>query len=197
MIISMPDGKEVKLKWAGQVGQWEIALPKRESLWQRVNDAGLDWYFQMSQQKSDPHHATRSVRDYPWQSPDRKNGGHAPCIGKRKSDNKELATIAVTRWERRQGFMKEGKQWTLFHTGYWHNVKTGEARYTNEARPYATTDTVCKQFAVASMEYQQRKFAWSGLKWRILPVDEDMAWVNQQQIDHSGRYASCVFDLWD
>ena len=86
MIISMPDGKEVKLKWAGQVGQWEIALPGRESLWQRVNDAGLDWYFQMSQQKSDPHHATRCVRDYPWQCPYLKNGGHAPCIGKRKSD---------------------------------------------------------------------------------------------------------------
>ena len=69
MIISLPDGKEVSLRWRGQVGQWEIALPKRESLWQRVNDAGLNWYFQMSQQKADPHHATRCVRDYPWQCP--------------------------------------------------------------------------------------------------------------------------------
>lgn len=212
MIITLPDGKELSLKWAGRVGEFEIKLPNRNNP-TLVNDAGLLYYFETFAspfRKADPHAKHRCVRDYPWVCPYMQQGGHAPCVSKKASDKKHLATTEVTNWERKQGFRPDdapkldkkkwnvvGTQLTLFEAGYWEHVETGEQRWTNEPRPYAVTDLVCKEFAVASMEYQKRHWGWDGLKWRIQPVKEDLAWINDQQVKYSGRFSACVFDVWD
>lgn len=199
MIIICPDGYEFELTWAGRVDTWHMRLHKVLNKPTVCNGSAIQMIAQMhaqvpekriSRHKQNP----RCARDYPWQCP---YGSAYPCISKRKSDNKELATIELSNWERKKGFKPDGNQLTLFRQGYWENVKTGEQRWTNEPRPFTSGDVVCKQFAVASMEWLKRKQDWKALSWRILPVDEDMNWVNNQQIMHSGKYEQCIFDIWD
>lgn len=199
MRLFLPDGKELGLNWAGRVGEWELLMDKRSKP-SLVNDSGLLWYFENFAnpfKRQDPLAQWRCVKDYPWICPFLKAGTHAPCISRFRRDQKLLAKIEMTDWERRQGFRPEALQLTLFYEGYWYNVRNGEQRWTNEARPYSPADLVCKHFAVASMEYLKRQMNYSPLKWRILPLDDDLHWVNDQQIRYSGRFSACVFDIWD
>ncbi len=199
MILITPDGKQITLKWAGRVGEWELTMPNRNNP-TLVNDAGINFYFATFGNPSrtiDVNAKHRCVKDYGWVCPYMKQGGHTPCITNKGADRKHLASIEATDWERRQGYKPEGNQLTLFKEGYWHNVKTGEQRWTNDPRPYSITDVVCKEFAVATMEYQQRQLGWNGLKWRIQPLKPDLTWVNSQQAKHKGRYTACVFDTLD
>lgn len=199
MIITMPNNKTVSLKWAGRVGEWELTLPNRNNA-TLLNDSGLLFWFQTfanPHKKHDPHARHRCVRGYPWICPYMQRGEHTPCVNPRASDKRHLVTIESTNWERKQGFRPEGAQLSLFYQGYWQNVKTGEQRWTNEPRPYALMDVVCKEFGVASMIYQQRQWGWEGLKWRIVPVKSDPEWVAKQQNEHRGRFSACVFDVWD
>lgn len=204
MIISTPSGNEVDLKWAGRVGQWMIQLPNRNNAY-LVNDAGLDWYFQQFglPQKQDPHAKHRCALDFPWVCPFLKAGGYAPCLSRKKRDNQHLVEISHTDYEihpRKRPKKAQDGQLLMFETEhYFLNIKTGKERICepNDPRPYSGGTVVCKHYGVASMEWLKRNQGWSALKWRILPLDDDMQWINQQQIKYSGKYKSCVFDIWD
>lgn len=143
--------------------------------------------------KRDPHAKYRCVRDYPWQCPYLKKGGHCPCIRPKASDKKHLATVEYTNYERVKHPTQSNGQMQLFPA--WQSTTTGEIVEGAE-RPYQHADLVCKEFAVATMEWLKRN-GWSALKWRVLPFDEDMWWVSQQQVKFSGRYSACVFDVWE
>ena len=181
------------------VDNWLVST-QRSSSPARVNDAGLTFFIQRHTAPQDPHAKFRCVRDYPWQCPYMKNdGGYCPCTGKSANDREHLASLELTNYERRQ---EPIGQMSLFeptktHRGYWYNAKSGERVEGDGERPYSIVDVVCKPFAVASMEYLKRRLGFEALKWRILPMDDDMRWVNDQQVKHSGRFSACVFDIWD
>lgn len=204
MIISTPSGQTIVLKWAGRVGQWEITMPNRNRP-TGANDAAILWYFEkiIMPEKPDPHAKHRCIRDYPWVCPYLKAGGHAPCISRGKRDNVHLVEISLTNYERysRNRPKKDADgQLLMFETEhYFLNLKTGQKQICepNDPRPYQTADLVCKELGVASMEWLKRKQGWTALQWRILPIKKDMQWLNDQQIKYSGKYKSCIFDMWD
>ena len=205
MIVSTPTGEELTLKWAGRVGEWEINLPNSNQTI-GANDAALNWYFQTvanPHKKIDPHAKHRCILDYPWVCPFLKAGGYAPCISRRKRDKKHLVEISFTDYEphpRSRPKQAQNGQLMMFEAEhYFLNTKNGKERICekNDTRPYSGGAVVCKHYGVASMEWLKRKQGWSAIKWRILPLDDDTQWINDQQVKYSGKYQSCIFDMWD
>jgi hypothetical protein len=209
MIIVLPDKNEIEIraeksdsaKHGLQQEAWLVRFPN-EHRFIKVNGAGLSYYFEKlinPFHKKDPYVKHRCIKDYPWVCPFLQAGTHVPCISRKASDKRLLASIELTNWEGKEGFQREGQQLTLFHKGYWKQKNTGEERWTNEPRPYILADIVCKDMAVASMEWLKRQ-CFDALKWRILPLTEtasDMDWINRQQVKYSGRFSACVFDVYD
>ncbi len=66
-------------------------------------------------------------------------------------------------------------------------------------RPFRPALTVCKQMAVATMEWLKRDQGWEPLYWKILPLDRSAQaganWSEEMAVKHAERYPPCTFHL--
>jgi len=87
---------------------------------------------------------------------------------------------------------------SITHHQVWKHCASGEIVDT-PLRPFRPALTVCKQMAVATVEWLKRDQGWMPLAWKIRPMDEGRkageAWAEEMAIKHAERYPPCTFHL--
>jgi hypothetical protein len=188
----VPDGD---LWWFNPVGHSQT---------RRCNEAGLIAALQIVRQTAErtaqerERERRRCRLDFPWQCP---YYPHCPCRKPHVARNRcDLAVISTSYYE---AVLQPVGQMSLFaphitHRQVWQHCSTREI-IEAPLRPFRPALTVCKQMAVATMEWLKRDQGWAPLYWKILPLDRSVksgsAWSEDMATRHAERYPPCTFHL--
>ncbi|NLF76675.1 MAG: hypothetical protein GX573_13340 [Chloroflexi bacterium] len=170
----------------------------------RCNDAGLIAAFELVKQTAErtanerERERRRCRYDFPWQCPHYPN---CPCRKPHATRNRrKLAVISTSYYER---VLQPVGQMSLFeprltHRQVWKHCASGEI-VDAPLRPFSPALTVCKEMAVATMEWLKRTQGWKPLAWKIRPLDEGRkageTWAEEMAVKHAERYPPCTFHL--
>jgi len=198
-----PDGRRFEFELLPDGDMWFLN-PVGSSRIRRCNDAGLVAAFELVKQTAE-HTAKERERerrrcryDFPWQCP---HYPDCPCRKPHATQNRRnLAVISTSYYE---SVLQPVGQMSLFepritHRSVWKHGTTGEV-IDIPLRPFNPALTVCKQMAVATVEWLKRDQGWKPLAWKIRPLDAGRkageAWAEEMAIKHAERYPSCTFHL--
>jgi hypothetical protein len=198
-----PDGRRFEFDLIPDDEMWCLN-PVGRSPANRCNEAGLIAAFQLARQtaertaKERERELKRCRWDLPWQCP---HYPHMPCRKPRTTQNRRnLAVISTSYYE---SVLQPVGQMSLFEPGVthrrvWKHCASGEV-IDAPLRPFSPALTVCKQMAVATMEWLKRDQGWTPLYWKILPLDRSAqaggAWSEEMATKHAERYPPCTFHL--
>ena len=197
-----PDGRRFEFDLVPDGEMWRLN-PVGRSPVNRCNEAGLIAAFQLVRQTADrtANERERELKrcrwDLPWQCP---HYPHMPCRKPHATQNRRnLAVISTSYYER---VLQPVGQMSLFepnvtHRQIWKHCTTNEI-VDVPLRPFNPALTVCKQMAVATMEWLKRDQGWSPLAWKIRPLDETKAgeaWADEMAARYEGKYQPCMFYL--
>jgi len=198
-----PDGRRFEFELLPDGDMWFLN-PVGSSRIRRCNDAGLVAAFELVKQTAE-HTAKERERerrrcryDFPWQCP---HYPDCPCRKPHATQNRRnLAVISTSYYE---SVLQPVGQMSLFepritHRSVWKHGTTGEV-IDIPLRPFNPALTVCKQMAVATVEWLKRDQGWKPLAWKIRPLDAGRkageAWAVEMAIKHADRYPPCTFHL--
>jgi len=197
------DGRRFEFDLIPDDEMWRLNPVGRNPV-NRCNEAGLIAAFQLVRQTSErtakerERELKRCRWDLPWQCP---HYPHMPCRKPRATQNsRNLAVISTSYYER---VLQPVGQMSLFepsvtHHQVWKHCASGEIVDT-PLRPFRPALTVCKQMAVATVEWLKRDQGWKPLAWKIRPLDEGRqageAWAEEMAAKHAERYPPCTFHL--
>lgn len=197
-----PDGRRFEFDLVSDGELWRLN-PVGRSPVNRCNEAGLIAAFQLVRQTADrtANERERELKrcrwDLPWQCP---HYPHMPCRKPHATQNRRnLAVISTSYYER---VLQPVGQMSLFepnvtHRRVWKHCTTNEIADV-PLRLFNPALTVCKQMAVATMEWLKRDQGWSPLAWKIRPLDEGKtgeAWADEMATRYEGKYQPCMFHL--
>lgn len=82
------------------------------------------------------------------------------------------------------------------HRQMWRHISSGEL-VDAPLRPFRPGPIICKQMAVATMEWLKRKQNWNPLARKIRPLDKGWGeeWAEQMAVRYAERYGPCAFHL--
>ncbi len=196
-----PDGRRFAFDLNPDGDIWFLN-PEGSSRVNRCNDAGLIAAFELVKQTAErtaqerERERRRCRWDFPWQCP---HYPHCPCRKPHMARNRrDLAVISTSYYE---SVLQPVGQMSLFeshvtHRRAWKHCATGEI-VEAPLRPFRPAMTVCKQMAVATMEWLKRNQGWHPLAWKIRPLDEGRmtgeAWVEEMAARYAERYGPCTF----
>jgi hypothetical protein len=191
-----PDGRRFDFDLIPDGDMWRLNPVDRSPV-NRCNDAGLIAAFQLARQSAErtAKERERELRrcrwDLPWQCP---HYPHMPCRKPRATRNRrKLAVISTSYYER---VLQPVGQMSLFephvtHRQVWKHCATDDI-VDAPLRPFRPALTVCKQMAVATMEWLKRDQGWRPLAWQIRPLDRSRkrgeAWAEAMATKHADRY---------
>ncbi|MEB2286606.1 MAG: hypothetical protein OZ934_00680 [Anaerolineae bacterium] len=196
-----PDGRRFEFELLPDGDMWYLN-PVGSSRTRRCNDAGLIAAFELVKQtaertaKERERERRRCRFDFPWQCP---HYPDCPCRKPHATRNRRnLAVISTSYYER---VLQPVGQMSLFephvtHRQMWRHITSNEL-VDAPLRPFRPGPIVCKQMAVATMEWLKRKQGWSPLAWKIRPMDEGRGeeWAEQMAVRYAERYGPCTFHL--
>jgi hypothetical protein len=168
----------------------------------RCNVSGLVHLFQNFERlaSTSPRQAANKqphcALDFPWRCPLR-GADRFACVS-RRSKRKLLAMISFSNYESHLVSVGQLSLWrpSVTHKRIWVNNRTGKVVDQAE-RPYIPVVTVCREMAVAALEWYQRQAGWCGvLAWRIKPLTNrkvDRVWLDAMAVKHAGRIRACTF----
>ncbi|HMN12861.1 MAG: hypothetical protein GX573_01855 [Chloroflexi bacterium] len=197
-----PDGRRFEFDLVPDGEMWRLN-PVGRSPVNRCNEAGLTAAFQLARQSAErtakerERELKRCRWDLPWQCP---HYPHMPCRKPRTTQNRRnLAVISTSHYE---SVLQPVGQMSLFEPGVthrrvWKHCASGEV-IDAPLRPFSPALTVCKQMAVATMEWLKRDQGWRPLAWKIRPMDQTKAgeaWADEMAGRYEGKYQPCMFHL--
>jgi hypothetical protein len=190
---------EVSLTLEEATGLWVLTTGKGSPV--HSNAAGLVTAFEMLRNRAEtsPEQAARERKrcalGMPWQCPH----PDFPCLRVRYRKNwKHLARIGLSDYQSR--FVPVG-QMSLFepnvtHRRVWKHVSTGAIREQPE-QPISQVMVVCKQMAVATVEWLKRQQGWDPVVWKIRPLDAHhkcgRQWTEMMATRYPDRLPACTF----
>jgi len=196
-----PDGRRFEFDLVPDGDLWWFN-PVGYSQTRRCNEAGLIAALQIVRQTAEltaqerERERRRCFWDFPWLCP---HYPHCPCRKPYAARNRrDLAVISTSYYA---SVLQPVGQMSLFaphitHRQVWQHCSTDEM-IEAPLRPFRPAMTVCKQMAVATMEWLKRNQGWQPLAWKIRPLDEGRKtgedWAEELAARYDGRYAPCMF----